>query len=570
MRMRWSLCALVLGGVVAEPSAAAVISYNAGTLDFQSANQSMWGPGTAFSKSESVFLGTQWTNKTATIGGIAGDANQVIIPAIDAAYITLYEPKIWVPTPTWSDPFKGHYAGCGCNKQVQITPNIPAVTVDTRTGAQLNVHSSGKVGLEFGYSITSGFVDTQANFNAAASLPDQVAASQYFNLNPTSDFSNGNIDTQSPTLDAHMSTILQLSGSVDAKACATTFGCATSGSVNLPNVNLDQRILSVDPNSLKVLDGIGPGGQPFAEVPIANQTFTLEGGATVAPPVVGFKLTGPLGVTIASSLPPTPSVSADLAEVTLFAPNIATSGVGSNAPVTSSGRDDILSAQLDIDGAATFMAGLPPVGLNFDLIDTPVFKLGASLDLIDVKAGPVLGLTQNFEFNPTLMTTIDFSKPVQIAGMAGLQNSWTGKWSDLPDFALTETTTFSPTFWLDATLTNKMGLDLGLSGTLDLLKLGATATVGGLDLVNFDPISLNNLLGIDDTLFSTPKLQFSLFSNTFDLGGFNRVMGTPFTLMVAAAGAVPEPAILWLLTLGLAGLFAVANARNRAANGHPV
>jgi hypothetical protein len=248
----------------------------------------------------------------------------------------------------------------------------------------------------------------------------------------------------------------------------------------------------------------------------------------------------------------------------------------------SSGRDDVLTATVDIDGAATLFAGLPPAGINFDLIDTPVFKLGASLDLIDVDAGPVLGLTQDFTFTPTLMTTLEFSNPLEIAGMPGLFTSWTGKWSELPDFAILQDTTFTPTFWLDAMLQNDMGLDLGLFGTLDLLKLGATASVGGIDILGLNPLSLNNLLGIDNELFSTDKLGFSVYKDMFALGGFNSFTGPSFTLSISGQTTrisgdlvriaavdepvttdVPEPGTLLLFATGLLGLAAPQLRRMR-------
>lgn len=560
-----AIAAAFLSGL-AFSSAHAVVVYDPGALGFESSTQSMWGTGDAFQKSDSVFVGTQWTNKTATIGGIAGSEDEVVIPAIGATYVPVYEPKIWIPTPSWSNPLAGHYSGCGCWKNVQVTPAIDAITADTRTGAEINVHTSGKVGLEFGYSIDSGSVDTVANFQASAALPDVVNAAEFFSIDTSSIFADGSIQTQSPTAEAYISAIMNLSGSVDAQVCALTFGCKSSGSATLPTVTLDQKILSIDPGSLKILDGFLPSGDPLAEVPILNQGLTLEGGVSATPPAVGFKLTNSFGGSLVNTLP-SPAVTADLAEISLNAPDISTSGTGGGEKVTSSGRDDLLSAQLDIDGAATIFAGLPPTGLNFDLVDVGVFKMGASLDLIDVDAGPVLGLTQDFEFTPTLMVNLDFSNPIQISGMTGLQSSWSGLWSDLPDFAITQTTTFTPTFWLDAMLTNTMGLDIGLVGTLDLLKLGATASVAGIDLLHFNPISLNQLLGLDNSLFETDKLGFSIYSDTFGLGGFNTITGAAFTLGVGSgpvigggtsggggSASVPEPGSLWLLLTGLLAL----------------
>jgi hypothetical protein len=539
----------------AAPARALV--YDTGTLSFESTGQSMWDSGNAFRRSESVFVGEEWANRTATLGEILGSQNTVIIRGTNSVTVRWFEPRINLGFTS---------IGCGCDRSKTI-PGIPAVTADTRTGAEVSLTTSGKVGLEFGYSIDSGSVDTSADFRASASLPDLIQANQLFSLDTSSVLDNGTIQTQSPKIDAYMSAIMQLSGSIEAQACLAPFGCSGKGSVNLPTIDMDQRILSVDLNSFKVLEGAGPGGDPIAETNLFNQSLTLEGGATVAPPAVGFKMTTLNGaLTVVNTLPPTPSVTVDLAELEVQVPDIATNGSGSGAPITSSGRDDVVNATVDIDGVATMVAGLPPAGLNFDLIDTPVFKVGASLDLIDVDAGPVLGLTQDFEFEPTLMASIDFSNPVVIDGLTGVQSNWIGEWSALPDIAISQDTTFNPEFWIGATLKNTLGLDLGLEGTLDILKLGATASVGGLDVLGLNPITLNELLGIGNTLFETDKLNFDVYSNRFALGGFTPMQGTPFTLAlgsnasrvgvtaVPASSGVPLPGSLWLCVLGLLGL----------------
>jgi hypothetical protein len=439
-------------------------------------------------------------------------------------------------------------------------PAVPPVYGDTRTGATIDVRSSGKVGLEFGYAIDSGSVDTSARFRANAQLPDVVKPAEFFSIQASSVFDKGTIATQSPKVEAHITPILQLSGTIDAKACGVALGCATSGPVALPTIDVkDQRLLSIDANSLKVLDGVLPGGKPLAEVPIANQTLTLEGGVTTTkPPVVGFNLNGPGGVTLITTLPPgVPTVTASLAEVTTTVPNIATAGATNAAPVTSSGRSDLLSVQIDLDALAAARGLMPPTGVGFDLISTGPFTLSASVDLIDADAGPVLGVTQAFEFKPTLMTTIRFSRPLQIGGLQGLHESWTGEWSELPQFAIDGTTTFSPTFWLDGVLSTDIGLDLGLVGTMELLKLGATASVGGVDMLNFSSLSLNDLLDIESTLFETPKVSFSVYGDSFDLEGFGAIAGQSFTI------AVPEPSTYAMLLLGLGALGATARRRAR-------
>jgi hypothetical protein len=59
-------------------------------------------------------------------------------------------------------------------------------------------------------------------------------------------------------------------------------------------------------------------------------------------------------------------------------------------------------------------------------------------------------------------------------------------------------------------------------------------------------------LGLDNTLFETDKLFFSVFDKEFGLGGFNMIAGQSFTLGIGAGPtAVPEPGSLWLLAAGL-------------------
>ena len=566
------LALILFSALLFSTGAGAQIIYDAGDLSFESDGQSIWGTGTAFRKSEAVFLGMEWTDQTANIGGIAGSPNEEIFPAIGAIAIPVYEARIWRPTPTWSKPWKGTWVGCGCWKDVQIKPATGAITIDTRAGAELKVTTSGRAGLEFGYSIDSGSIDTDVEFSAFANLPETVNAGEFIDIDTSSIFDSGSFETQSPKIEAYISAILELSGDVDAAACAPPLGCAT-GSFDLPTVNMNQRIVTIDPNSLKILDGVLPNGDALAEIPILNQSLTLEGAATMAPPavpIIGFKLSAG-SVTIASTVPPTPTLEVELAELEVQVPDIATSGQKSGEKITSEGRDDLLSLMMDVDGMATLFAGLPPTGMGFTPIDVGAFKLEVSLDLIDVDIGPVLGITQDFELVPTLVAEVLFSNPVQIEGLVGLQNSWMGLWSDLPEFSIFEDTTISPTFWADAMLRNTLGIDLGLVGTLDLLKLDMSAVVAGIDILSVGPISLNKMLGLENTLFETPKFGFDVYSKAFDLNGFNTIEGQSFTLLVntdpIADNPVPEPGTLLLLLLGIVPLFYARKKNNNPSTG---
>jgi hypothetical protein len=582
--------------------------YDAGLLSFESKAQSMWGSGEAFRKADSVFVGTEWQNKTASIGGITGSANAEIVPrsikkaATEGSWIP--EQKIQIKAAVWNPaipatstrvcvPFTNicetvtTAAVAATIKTPAVYETIPAKWIpgipaewwpaqygDTRTGATLDVRSSGKVGLQFGYAIDSGSIDATARFRATAQLPGTVKAAEFFSVNAGSIFDKGTIATQSPKVEAYINPILKLSGTMDAKVCGYLLGCTTATNVALPTINLEnQRLLSIDPNSLKILPGILPDDKALAEVPISNQTLTLQGASTLtSKPVFGFNLVGPGGVTIATSMPPLVSQAKfEVATVTARVPDIATTGKATNVPVESSGRSNLLTTTIDLDALATARGLTPTLGAGVDVVNTPVFKLEVSGDLIDADAGPVLGVTQKFTFTPTLMATVEFSRGVQIRGQQGLQRSWTGEWSKLPELAIDGTTTFSPTFWLDAMLTNEFGLDLGLIGTYDLFKFGATAKAGPVDVLKFNPQSLNRLMGLGNELFETEKLSFSVHGETFDLNGFQEIAGKPFTFAMDAAGlaslastaAVPEPSTYAMLLLGLGVLGATARRRAR-------
>ena len=553
-----SAIALAAAASFSVAGAHASTLYDAGLLSFESKAQSMWGSGGTFRNNDSVFVGTVWSNANASFNNIVGDPNRIVTPAYKETRTDLWDAwealrcngAFCIPRSTYPIP----------EPPRSYTIDIPAVTRDARIGAKVDVTSSGKVGLNFGYAIDSGSVDTTALFRATAQLPDAVKPTEFFDIRTGSVFDRGTIATQSPKIEAYINPVLKLSGSISGQVCGNALGCSTPRSVALPTINVEnQRLLSIDPGSLKVLDGILPGGKPLAETEILNRTLTLEAGVTTTnPPVPGFRLNGPNGVTIATNLPPGPTVSAKVATVSTFIPNIATQGEATNAPVESSGRSDLLTAKIDLDAIAAARGFIPPTGASFDIINAGGFKIGVSGDLIDAEAGPTLGVTQNFTFRPTLMATVNFSRPVQISGQQGQRNSWTGPWSDLPSFAIEGTTTFTPTFWLDAMLTNKFGLDLGLVGTYDVLKLTISAKAGPFEVLKTNPVSMNRALGLGNTMFETDKLSFSVYDDTFGLGGFQQIAGQSFTI------AVPEPSTYAMLLLGLGALGATARRHARA------
>lgn len=380
------------------------------------------------------------------------------------------------------------------------------------TGAEVGYLAGGQLGLNFGYTVDSGSVDANVGFGATAQVPHAVQQQQFFNLATSSALNSGTISTQSPDATANMSLVADFSGLLFAKGCF--LGDCSSSSTPLPSININQKLLALTPNELEILPDVIPNGADdgsVAHVPLGSEEVPIQWEGS------------------------------EIGSVTTNVPNVVTQGGLNGSSISSSGSDPLLTATIDVPDLSSIV-GIPT---NLD-VDLGPLHLG--LAPVDLNIGPQLSLGQDFDLDPTLMVDLAFSRPVEIAGEAGLQSSWQGPWADLPSLALFGTTTFSPTFWLDAPLTNSTDLDLGLIGTYDFLKF--ELKLGDIDISE----SLSQLLGLDGKLFSTPTLDFPIWDNTFQLGGFDPIAAAPFTIYTGSATAVPEPPDLPLFLLGLGAL----------------
>jgi len=162
-------------------------------------------------------------------------------------------------------------------------------------------------------------------------------------------------------------------------------------------------------------------------------------------------------------------------------------------------------------------------------------------------------LALNFELDPTLFVSLDFDQAVQIGGE--LVTTLVSAWDLLPDITfLSDVTAVTPTFFMQADLTNRTLLDF------DLLGEGS--------------FGIGNVLAQGIDLFDSPDL----FNSLFALGGFSLQVGESFVIdfltgpsapsttfvqsavneIVAQANpsSVSESDTAVLLLLGLAGLYA--------------
>lgn len=476
--------------VSAAPAGASAI-YDPGTLLFQTSNQSMWDTGSAAVQSYSGFLGTTWNANTGTIGTILG--NQYTQIPGTGGYIT-----ISVPNPAYAgyllcklNPF----GSCGSAPSTTISKSVPnpisAQYVDTRTGATIDATTTGKAGFNLGYSFNSGSVDAKVSYDATAKLPNSVSSGGYFNLNPASSMAGvHDLSTTFPQVSGHVDAVVNANFSATGTGCLTPLGCK-SGTVSPKGINATVPLVSFNE----------PNGSGIAILGTGSPAYNFGQPINIGAP--GY----------------------NLGSVTVNTPNLQTTGTfdSNTGTLNASGVSPFINLRANLLGIAEAAAGIPTVtGLS---VNDPTGLLSLGYDLLTLQAGPDLNIVQNFKLTPNLMTTLQFSSPVNILGKD--VTSYTGAWDSLPDIQLLNgnSVTVSPKFFLDAQLTNQTGLGIAGAFSIDALDANASINIGG---VSF-PIAQFGPLYHFDTSTGTLSLP-PILDNTFSLGGFNSINGTPITL----------------------------------------
>jgi hypothetical protein len=505
--LRGDFTAILAAALVGlHPATAVATPYTSGPLVFSAATQSMWGPGNAPGFNVTVPLTQSWNTGTASVGVITGSANGSIPNPLYAAWLVAAAPYL---------------ASCAIVCIEALNPG-PApsqtITVDTRTGGVATASTKGTAGFRVGASADSGSVNATVSYLANLTVPNSAQANQFVNLNPASTLAGTqSLTTNSPEFAGKAEALLGAQAALGGTGCFIGFGCASGNTtVGFPTQTIP--LVSFNdpgsPGEIKILGLLDPAlfqfGQPI-EIPPNN----------------------PL---------------ANYGNVTVHVPDINTTGGLQGNQLKSSGKDDFIDLRVDLDGLVLGVAGLPPV-LGTSVSAGP---LNVGYDLIDIEFGPTLEIIQDFELTPSLMVDFAFSQPVNIAGV-GLRTSYTSAWDSLPSFAfLPGETIVTPEFWLDALFKNMTSL--GVDGVFQLTALRANFSIQAFGL-SLDIGELGPLFQITPRadLFQTP----ALFSSQFDLGGFNRIAGAPFAVLI------PEPNALALLAIGLLVL-AVRRRRVRA------
>ncbi len=526
---------------LAAPVAAA--TYTAGSLTFATTErQSSIGTGNAARLSGTEFLGTTFGGSVSA-GGVVGGVQRITIPDIT------FTARLAAWNACRSSFFKDLCGGRPKNGSI-------TATVDTRTGAEIELAGSGRAGLEFNYELDAGSTAATAIFEVEADVPaaGTVKVGEAFSISTSSNLAGGEIDVNGPTAEASLDVILEVEGNLSGRGCVGGFGCNTFD-VDTPRIDVDAELIRVNPNEIVLLDGIAPDGVEV-RVPIADREFALDiefsaatGGAPT--PRVKPRNSGTVD----------PSIGFSVGEFAIQIPEFSEVGGAVNDALSVRATSDYIDLTGDIDTLLTAFGGIPPLGATVS--GGPLF---ASVDLIDIDLGPSIDVFQNLDLTSRVMVDFDFDRLVEVGG--SLVDGFSGFWDSLPDFTVFGTTKFSPTFSLVSQLTSALGFDFALELTADVLKASAGIGFFGTNLleVNLGPVA-------SETFEIADFGSLTLFEETFDFFGFaeQSVAGASFFVTPEGFGnsvpaPVPLPAGGWLLLTGIGGLVAWGRRQRRRSD----
>jgi len=547
MRLAFCCIGATVGSLLGMPVLAA--TYDP-VLSFSTdARQGAFGPGEALRFApDPVFIGPPAWNESITFGDIVGSQGASSIP--NPARLA------------WSACRLIPFARCG-----SAPPSRLRIPFDTRTGAEAVIATSGRIGLEASFAIDAGSVAADVDFRALADVPSpgEVEIGKPFSLNTRTAFENGRLDAIGPGFEAALDVVATANLSASVQACLIAAGCREFQDTYL---DFDERLelIGADARGIRYLDGFLPDLVSL-ETPLLDQVVSLE--ADLVSKKLDFSVTRTgnaapdpdLSETVDGDNPVSSGVNIELANVEIKAPIL--DGEAFKAPtedvVRLETQSEFLALNADIDGLLTYANVLPPLGVRVDILNA----LSATLDLLDVEAGPFIDVFQSFVLRPELLVDLSLSAPAIFEGI-GVADSFAGRWEDLPAITLLEETTFDPMFSVAALLESETGLQFGAQVGLELLSGSADLSFGA---INFFSGQIGPL--IDEVARLDPRAARLGFGDTFMLGGFAPVAGPSFTLgssiIVPSVAPIPLPAAVWMLLVAVGGLVAVGRGSVRAA-----
>ena len=402
-------------------------------------------------------------------------------------------------------------------------------------GVKVEGQTSGKIGLETGWSIDSGTVNTQLPFSFEIDIPDRRNLTNNgtfaFGVTSATLDSQAFLETVSPSLQLYADLIVKAQASLDVQGCYDAFFTSDCGSASVELLDFDttRELLSVNTGpdrdnaekdgQIRVLDGFK---ELFAAGATAKDLIETEKDENGKTKKVSIKLEPVVSVGGSPIIEVDVRIP-DITEKSTLSNSVNLGGNGQNNILGTSGTDEFLNLNVDIDQLGTNLRILPPLGGNAS-VDFGVGSISTEFDLLDLSFIPSLSLDQDFSLS---IDKIGVSYEIQRFDNLGnifstqllVANNLTDEfnliWNDNQSINIT------PIYQISASLHNQTGVSVNFDFNVDILKGSISAEIFGIDIGNdsFGPLAqLGN--------FDLPSADLlTLFSNSFDLGGFSKIAG---------------------------------------------
>lgn len=599
--------------VLAAPVGTAGVITDSVTLT--TADQSMWKSGAESVLSEETFLGVKWGTyegagfdpERLALGGIVGEENYLVpgtggtIPnparilwdgamatcrATGTSYNTCKNgtSAVVACAPSW--------LGGGCATVIPAIPGlgnppaseidnpIPGQYIDTRTGLQGGVETSGEAGIIPWVEATAGGIGVDLPFSASITIPDVINAGQSFTI--ATDYSvqgGASITAEAPSFKAGVDGIFNSDNDLFGTACVLLAGCAegtTPADVKPGRFGIVSIDTSED-NFLRVFGGergdgsLGVPGIAFDDIQIFYAP-TPENPDGVDDEITPKKLPSPR-----------------LGDFTVSNPQDFSGGDVTGNQLDLTTNQTLLSLNASITGIGELALGSPGILSNKIEIAGPI---AIEYTLLDVAAGPRLGVQQDFSLDPNAFVRLEFDKPLVQRTPPTIVRVPRVVYEEYCVYEFLGTcfgTALRPRIVYDETVipgseTTSTVVEIALGDSLELEFLGEVGNIvsreyflkdptfsnrtgatidPGLKIeigcIGIDIITADRLCVLEEDYKTAGLINLNLFDESWVLDGFDSKAFTDIVSLSSVAGpggdvgggAVPEPPLILLFGAGL-------------------